>query len=622
MRHSISRLFAGFIKLNLLLVYLYSNPLSAKNLSYLYLNASEGASSGGHTALRFGDETFHFQNFDGGIVRSVKQSSVDFDYEYRYLDNRTLYQAKIELNDHSYNLLRDYFNRQFLIQNQQDKYLREIEINLNFFYQLKYPEPLEYNLSVTGAGLFSEQAGSNDVETVTNKALIKKIQQNKGNDFLTESLVQLKQQINSYQPDQEFKKTVILNDSKFLSVPYSFASRYIDTVGKLLFLQTLNNNIPLNPQNYFTPKDEGFILSQIELTQLKQFKTYLTEKLINLLSSSRTDWGSSAFVIYARILSISHSIESGRLVFLDTYLMNSPTITASELNKYSDLFKQQKQQALAYLLEKKQQLLAKKNRLKEINYSEFEMLANYYYERERGLNNKTGIRINGEQRLPSKALLIPEKYHPNLTDRQLEQAIQNLEYQEQQFTQHLHNLYRYDVITRNCVTEIAHTIKQSNINDEQVNKIAESLQKSSFSFIPVNSFNMLSEQYDSQSTASFRLQKMNDMYDKENDFWVYLREMNTVTARDYKFNEKDAPFLFFTDESILLRPIFGVANLITATGTLIYGSLALPFDSGKAFNAGVLGIVMSLPELAFFNIRKGSYKHLTFSESSRSETLE
>ena len=33
-------------------------------------------------------------------------------------------------------------------------------------------------------------------------------------------------------------------------------------------------------------------------------------------------------------------------------------------------------------------------------------------------------------------------------------------------------------------------------------------------------------------------------------------------------------------------------------------------DSGNALKNGAMGILMSLPELAFFNIRKGSYKHL------------
>lgn len=621
MRHPDSQLIVGFIKFSLLLICLYSYPLHAKSLSYLYLNASEGASSGGHTAIRFADETFHFQHFDGGIIRLVKQSSVDFDYQYRYLDNRTLYQAEIKLSDKSYGLLRDHFNQQFLIQKQQDKYLNEIESNLSFVEKLKYPGSLSSEIRVIGAGLFSEQTNPSDVETLTNLALIKQIQQNKGNAFLTDYLAHLKQQISTFRPDQWFKKPVTLSDSEFLSVPYSFASRYIHTVSKLLFLQTLNNNVPLNPLHYFSPEDKSFALLNIETAQLRLFKAHLTQKLINLLSSNREDWGTSAFVIYARILSISHAIESGRLFFLDTYKMNSPTIEAYELNKYSDLFKQQKKQALKYLVEKKSQLFSKENKLKERSYSQFEMLSNYYYERERGFNNQRSIRVSGEQRLPSKAMPIPDQYYPRLTSVQINQTIQDLKHQKQQLKQQRFNLYRYDVWARNCVTEITDTIRQAKIDDEQVSEVAKTLEKTSFPFVPFHTFDALSDQYLSQSTASFRIQKVNEMYDKENDFWVYLREINTITARDYKFNEKDAPFLFFTDDTILLRPIFGVVNLAAATSTLIYGSLAFPFDSGKALKAGIMGMMMSLPELAFFNIRKGSYKHLTLSKLSEGTKL-
>jgi hypothetical protein len=81
----------------------------------------------------------------------------------------------------------------------------------------------------------------------------------------------------------------------------------------------------------------------------------------------------------------------------------------------------------------------------------------------------------------------------------------------------------------------------------------------------------------------------------------------------YKFNDQDAAFLIFTDDNILMRPIFGSINLAVATTMSIYGSLSLAFDSGKALKDGTMGILMSLPELAFFNIRKGSYKHLSLS---------
>jgi len=87
--------------------------------------------------------------------------------------------------------------------------------------------------------------------------------------------------------------------------------------------------------------------------------------------------------------------------------------------------------------------------------------------------------------------------------------------------------------------------------------------------------------------------------EKKTTPWFFFREFNTLSASDYKFNDQDASFLIFTDDNILLRPIFGSINLLVATTISVYGGLALPFDSGKALKDGTMGILMSLPELAF-----------------------
>jgi hypothetical protein len=53
-----------------------------------------------------------------------------------------------------------------------------------------------------------------------------------------------------------------------------------------------------------------------------------------------------------------------------------------------------------------------------------------------------------------------------------------------------------------------------------------------------------------------------------------------------------------------------MANLVTGVGATLAGVAALPFDRGKTLWAGLKSIVFSLPELAFFNIRKGSFDYI------------
>lgn len=48
------------------------------------------------------------------------------------------------------------------------------------------------------------------------------------------------------------------------------------------------------------------------------------------------------------------------------------------------------------------------------------------------------------------------------------------------------------------------------------------------------------------------------------------------------------------------------ANLVTGLGVSVAGLVTMAADRGRLLRAGLSGIVFSLPERAFFNIRKGS----------------
>jgi len=53
-----------------------------------------------------------------------------------------------------------------------------------------------------------------------------------------------------------------------------------------------------------------------------------------------------------------------------------------------------------------------------------------------------------------------------------------------------------------------------------------------------------------------------------------------------------------------------MANLATGLGAAAAGVPLLPFDGGRTLVAGLRGAVFSLPELAFVNLRKGSFDHV------------
>ncbi|WP_428353269.1 hypothetical protein [Methyloprofundus sp.] len=585
--------------------------LNAQVLDYIYITASEGNASGGHTALRFDNETYHFQHYDGGIIRLVKDPSNDFDFQYRYLENRTFHQASLDLNEQDYAQLHNHFSLRFLQQQQQDAIGKEIKLNI----ALLNSPPLDPQLKIWGAGLFNQQAVPRETVALTTDRIKQQIKAKYGAAYLANSIKRLKSEIDTLLPEPWPQKSLQFSEGSFSAIPYSFASHYLDTVSKLLLLETITIGAELNQQFYFSPEQSLFNLSQAEISKLKSFQKLLATNLVVLLNSQRPDWGSAAFILYARILSLDLAIESGKLVLLDTFKETSPVISKSEVSRYKAKFLRQQKNALSRIAQLKKNLFTQSDTPTEQAYSHLEMLSNYYHEREQGLQNQQSIRISGEQLLAKKSIPLPAELLPNLTQLERATHLARFEAYRININQQMQALYSYDLFTRNCVTEIMSTINQLSTENKHIQDLSQLTDKDIIAFIPFGSFHALSKDYTKKTLPSYRHQQLEKMYREENNALVFLREFNTLSASSYQYNDQDSSFLFFTDDTIWTRPIFGSINLIAATTMSLYGSLALPFDSGRALKDGTMGILMSLPELTFFNIRKGSYKHLSFPEN-------
>jgi hypothetical protein len=94
---------------------------------------------------------------------------------------------------------------------------------------------------------------------------------------------------------------------------------------------------------------------------------------------------------------------------------------------------------------------------------------------------------------------------------------------------------------------------------------------------------------------------------EENPLWVFLRESNVVTSTLYRPQPRDSIFLFFTDDVVPARPLFGAMNLVTGLAASAAGLAMLPADGGEMLWGGLRGALFSLPELIFQNIRKGTF---------------
>jgi hypothetical protein len=111
----------------------------------------------------------------------------------------------------------------------------------------------------------------------------------------------------------------------------------------------------------------------------------------------------------------------------------------------------------------------------------------------------------------------------------------------------------------------------------------------------------------SDTTPSYRRARVAALARTGSPLAARLRESNVLTSTIYRPSRDDSTFLFFTDDVLLLRPLLGAVNLGVGLGASLVGLPRAPFDAGSTLGAGLRGVLWSVPELFFVNVRKGSF---------------
>ena len=637
---------------NALLIALTLCPVSAfaASFEYLYLEANEGNSSGGHSALQLGDEIYHYQHHDSGLIRLLRQDKQEFHFLYRFLQNRPLHLSHIEVSEQTFTLLSEHFKLQFLAQDQQFKQLNDLHKNRALLGRLIHKQSANNDtfldadfssaLRLKGAGLFyaeqeldspKKDAPNSDIKGVRFRSsliiemLREKIAQYYGQDYLLQRREQISNNIKTLMPSHWPVVKSILSKDNFPPAINSFADSYEDYLTGLAAIKVLMEEQPLNSDAYFVTH-EAVTPEQKEV--LKRLRDQLTLSLIKSVNSGRPDWGYAVLVNMARLVAVELSLHLGLWVFIDDYAMDSEWISADQFAHNAAQMGTQINDALTHFIQTRKTVLSPGG-LTESNYSQLEMAANRYFELLNGKRHKA-IRYIGEKALPTKSISLPDWLVPELTQQHLALALSELDSYETQLLQELAEQYQYNLITRNCVTELFRTIDQAllqkNKADSGQSKPVELLIKEStsrlggnisayYNFIPYVSFQSVQDHYNvtqSEVLNSYRGKQLKKLYARNKGLMSVLRESNTITSTLYDYNSDDAFFVFFTDDTLLFRPVFGLFNTAAGIGQSVFGLLSWPFDTGENLKLGVTGVLMSLPELLFFNIRKGSYKYLSY----------
>jgi hypothetical protein len=598
-----------------------------RRIDYLSIEANEGGSSGGHAAIRFGDAVFHFQHHVPGVLRLHRDDAGGFFFTYNLLQNRGIAVSHIAVSDDTYTLLHDWFNRRYLTEAMEfdtldarhdDRALIEALLRRMRSTGSVADGDATNGIALRGAGYFfrdgSDRGGA--TESAPLVALQHKVRDLYGTDLIQRRSTELRIALAHLTPTDD--------DS-------SFSRRYADLMSGLLALEALQRALPLQSGTFHAPSSDAFVLRDGERAALAEFAAHLEDDLLHLLRSPRPDWGFPLLVGMARLTALRQSVRTGRLVFLDAFSEHARVVPSAAWRDRLPMMVDLLDEARADLDTARSRLSAGAA-LGEADLTRLESAANRFSELLRGITEDRDVRVQSGPLVPARAARRTDLILPMLSTVDLEADLTVARDRERNYEQELRERYTYDLITRNCVSEIfsgidtallAAASERAGAGDErpQSERLrAESRRRlggyiepgAAFSFIPFVSTQAVREAYDvtgTQQVPSYRDRRLTAMYRHESPLLVFLRESNTLTSTIYEPNPRDSFFVFFTD-ALPTRPLLGGINLAADLGATAVGLALAPLDGGQIFLSGLKGALFSLPELAFVNLRKGTYDYV------------
>ncbi len=584
---------------------------------YLYIVANEDGSSGGHAAIRLDEFVYHFQNEDGLLVLERDRAD-DFLFDYALVENRTIHASRVEVSPQALSAIVDRFRTRHRAQEAQLATARGLTRDRLLLETLRDRGPLAGTrsapalLAIPGLAYFDRRTPRPEARSPWVLELREALLRRFGPDVLARRRVELMEGLRALVEEDPGPSTIRPPSSAYDPPAFerSPSSRWLDLASGLAAIDVLEQASPHDPAFQHAPDEEIFTLSPVEIDALRRFAGTLRTQLLDLIDSRSPDWGQTFLVALARLGALQRSIETGRLVFLDSF-PESDDLEFATIDPGSGL-------AAQVLAENRRQLevsLAYFRNLAqpdELAWERLEERSNRYLELSKAFRESGRLRVAKGHLVPTHARMHPLPVElvggVHVSSERLARARER----EKDYASRMRELYRYELVTRNCVTAIFETLNESFGNSVQLaqEELGGHISgRRSLAFIPFVSASRVDDDYRvvaRETIWSYRQARLREMRKTENPIWIALRESNPLSAKSYRRRSADSFFLFFTDETVLLRPLFGAFNLVAGLGESLVGLVTAPVDRGRILTRGLRGTFVSLPELAFWNIRKGS----------------
>jgi len=600
------------------------------SFTYLYIDANEDRASGGHTAIRFDDDVFHFQ-WDDGLLRLDRNDWSDFALSYRGLQNRSLYTSRVGVSRDTETRLHRAFRKRHLSRNLQLELLEATRSDRELVEALTAGHPSPVEIPGLGFFLLPQRPLPHHLDEVPSSPAVSALAAAIGADRHSPPLTTRRESLDRALQELEVRELAV-RDSDFapgaFPLPrYAFHARFADLVAGLRATEVLGGRARLNPAT-LTLADPTLLpsaairLRSSERQRLEESASALTERLVRLARGTRPDWGPALLLGMARLVAIEASLARDEWVLLDAL---GPDAREIEITP--------RRRELVPLLE------AEARETWEVARSQFavsegfdeaaqgmlEIGASRWSELRRARAGAPRIRVAERIRLPTGPGPLAMPPRPRVLERHGAERLEAMQRAATSAEELATRQLGYRLITRNCVSEIFALIDAemaAAVRERGEVADAETLERESsrrlggrivpatdLTIIPFVSSRRVRTRWrviEEQELLSLRRLRARELRAAEPSLWVRVREANTLTSTLYNAGAADSFFVFFTDESVATRPLLGALNLTASVGATGVGLLALPFDRGEQLGAALRGALFSLPELAFQNIRKGT----------------
>ncbi|EQA64386.1 hypothetical protein [Leptospira alexanderi] len=570
------------------------------------MDANTGQSSGGHTGIRVGNKVYHYQFFPDDIFHLVRETYDDFAFDYNIISNRTSVLTRLKLTQKEVSILESGLNHLYLVQFRHLQNLEMLKKETKFLEELNSPEK---KIGLRATAYFTPKGKSK-----LTKDLKAKLTAALGKNFLSHLEQTLKDEI--LFPNNELLRMEFpplpekMSRDKF---PFFKPGSYLklrDILEGILLCQILGEEWSLNEEFIISNTKES--LTEQEKTLLENFNTKQTEGLIQILSERDPGWAYSALVTLGRLHTIEESIRTGTPVFLSSFPDN-PQIVYQEDSDDTQALQHITEETAAIVSLARKKVSALKE-LTEKEYQIWEDSSNRAFELQRG--TAIPIRVTWDKLLPQREnkFLIPMHLPENSV---LAEYLKLAKARELEYHVRLKKIYPFRLLSENCTTEILKNVQDS-FDRKRISFPSEKIDfEFSFAFIPFYASHWVSNNWKNEGKKiflSYRRKKLAELL-KQNPSWkIHFKESLTLSSSIYKSNREDHFFLLFTDDVFWVRPFYGIVNLTTGLGATLIGILASPLDRGERFQKGFQSLFFSFPELAFFNIRKGTFPMVSIKE--------